>query len=369
MGVTSARGRGLVALALAGALAGSAAPAAAGCEASIRVLLDRTGDALELTLDGRRHRVRVAEAGIRVDGGPVVAEWAAPPFRSGRVGGIRTAGPIRAIRSGPHAVVVGSVPLERYVSSTIGGEMPASWSAEALRAQAVVSRTYALHQRRARRSRAWDVEAGTRSQVFRGLDVPPEARSAARATACQVLTYRGAPILAAFHSASGGRTASAGEVWGREIAYLVSLEVVGEDDSPDTYWRAAASRSKLGRTLAAAGHAIGDVTGARVEARSESGRVARIRFRGERGTVTLSGRQLRSALGESVLRSTLFELRESEDGFVFVGSGRGHGVGMSQWAARGLAEQGASYREILMKFYPGTTLGPWPGGRRAALRP
>ncbi len=81
-----------------------------------------------------------------------------------------------------------------------------------------------------------------------------------------------------------------------------------------------------------------------------------MRFTGERGGVTLTGRRVREALGESILKSTLFELREVGDGFVFVGSGSGHGVGMSQWGARAMARRGDDYREILRTFYPGTDL-------------
>jgi len=286
-----------------------------------------------------------------------------------RVGGIELSSAYRCIKaiSKKKLKIIADF-REQYVEGAIAGEMPVGWAPEALRAQAVVSRTYALHQRAARRRLAWDVEAGTASQVYVGLAAPEPARRAAGDTRCEVLTHAGEPILAAFHSASGGRTATAGEVWGRDLTYLVSLEVPGEDDSPDTYWRAAISRPTLGRALGAAGHPVGTIDDVRIEERSSSGRVRWIRFRGERGEVRLSGRQLRRALGEGTLRSTLFELRSHDDGFVFVGSGRGHGVGMSQWGARSLAEQGATYGEILARFYPGTTLGRLETGGTAAVR-
>jgi stage II sporulation protein D len=227
----------------------------------------------------------------------------------------------------------------------------------------VASRTYALHQRRAHQHLPFHLEADTRSQVYNGAEVPESIVGAVRATRCQVLTHGGLPILAAFHSASGGRTASAREVWGRTLAYLISQDVTEEDDSPDTYWRAGISRTTLGRALGAAGHRTGDVTQAEVLERSESGRVALIRFQGGLGEVRLSGRALRSALGETTLKSTLFEIRPESEGFVFVGSGRGHGVGMSQWGARGLALRGEDYMSILSSFYPGTALVHWPRDR------
>ena len=81
-----------------------------------------------------------------------------------------------------------------------------------------------------------------------------------------------------------------------------------------------------------------------------------MRLQGTEGSESLEARALRSALGRSVIRSTLFEVRNAEDGFIFVGSGHGHGVGMSQWGAQAMARRGASYREILEWFYPGTQL-------------
>lgn len=369
MGAILAGGRiGLVVLGGFALLASMPAVGHGRCDAPVRVLLERSSGPVTLEVDGRRHVIAPSAAGVRFDREAVRPRWVSPSVRMARVGGVRVAGRLSAFLHEGEVVVVNDVPLERYVEGAIAGEMPLGWAAEALRAQAVVSRTYALHQRDARRSDAWDVEAGTRSQVYVGLDAAEPARRAARETRCEVLTHAGAPILAAFHSASGGRTASAGEVWGRDLAYLVSMEVPGEDDSPDTYWRAAISRPTLGRALGALGHPIGDVTEASIEDRTPSGRVRWIRFRGERGEVRLSGRQLRWALGESTLRSTLFELRPGAEGFVFVGSGRGHGVGMSQWGARSLAERGATYREILESFYPGARLGRWDEGDTAAVQ-
>ena len=90
--------------------------------------------------------------------------------------------------------------------------------------------------------------------------------------------------------------------------------------------------------------------------RTASGRAARVELQGSGGRGSVAARTLRRLLGASVVRSTLFEIRDSGDDLVFVGSGHGHGVGMSQWGAQAMAERGASYREILEAFYPGTLL-------------
>ena len=164
------------------------------------------------------------------------------------------------------------------------------------------------------------------------------------------------PILAVFHSASGGHTASAEEVWGRALPYLVSVPVEHEEDSPDTYWRASVSRTTLGRALVPLGVKVGPVRELRVVERSPSGRARTVRVRGRDGEKEIEARALRESLGAKVIRSTLFEIRATADGFVIVGSGHGHGVGMSQWGAEAMAQRGAGYREILASFYPGTEL-------------
>jgi stage II sporulation protein D len=274
-----------------------------------------------------------------------------------RAGDLRVRGALEVHRVPEGMWVVNAVPLEAYVAATLGREVYPSWHREVLKAQAVVTRTYALHERARRSGQPWHLEGGTLGQVYGGVDAElPPVLAAARATRGQYLAWRGQPILAVYHSASGGRTASSEEVWGRRLPYLVSIPVDDEEDSPDTYWRVAVAGSKLGRALAPLGIRVGRVRGMAVVERSPSGRARRLRVAGSRGSEGLSARALRTALGVDVIRSTLFEIQPDGDGFVFVGSGHGHGVGMSQWGARAMAERGASYRKILAAFYPGTTL-------------
>ncbi len=355
-------GPGRAAALAAGALALSAAlavaPTAARADATLRVLL-REGDAPVRVEDGRGHRFTLSPTahGLRANGRPTGATWTRESGPSGtlRTDGVRVRGAVEVTRVPGGVRVVNRVPLEAYVAGTLGREVYPDWSPELMKAQAVVSRTYALYQRAREPEAPYHVRAGTGSQVYGGADAESAAvLEAAAATRGEFLALDGEPILAVFHSASGGRTASAEEVWGRPLPYLVSVEVPYEEDSPDTYWRASVSRTTLGRALGPPD--VGAITGVRVLERSPSGRVLRVELTGERGARTLDGRAVRTALGESVIRSTLFEIRERDDGFVFVGSGHGHGVGMSQWGAQALALRGESYRQILARFYPGTVL-------------
>jgi SpoIID/LytB domain protein len=334
--------------------------------ARVRVLLveEERGSLVIVTKAGKRIELSRAENGLRVNGGTTRRTWSSQgdgPFRvlsgSGQSRTFRVRGKLHVRGSGKGLAVVNEVPLETYLEGTLGAEMYTTWNDHALRAQAVASRTYVVHQMQANGHKPYDVRADVNSQVYRGLDAETESVSrAVSATRGEVLTHSGRPVLAAFHSASGGRTASAEEVWGESVPYLGTIEVENEDESPDTYWRAAASPRTLGRVASALGHSIGDVYSARITRKSDSGRVLELELRGDAGRARVGGRSLRETLGNDILKSTLFEVRNGDAGVVFVGSGRGHRGGMSQWAAQAMAQRGASYREILRTFYPGTRI-------------
>jgi stage II sporulation protein D len=319
----------------------------------VRVRVLETSEPVQV---GRR-QVAPAAVGLEVDGAPSGNRWSPAGAGPHRAGDLTVRGRVEVQRTAAGLRVVNDVPLEDYVAGTLGREIYPGWEPATLAAQAVVTRTYALHQRARRAARPWDVSAGTSDQVYGGVDAEGDAvRAAVRATSGEVLEFEGAPVLAVFHSSSGGRTASAEEVWGRALPYLVSLPVTDEQDSPDTYWRVRVPGTKLGRALVPLGLQLGAVREVRVVERSASGRALTVRFEGDDGGGSLRARDLRDALGASVLRSTLFEVRQMGGEFIFVGSGHGHGVGMSQWGAQAMARRGASYREILEAFYPGTEL-------------
>ncbi len=286
------------------------------------------------------------------------------------VSGRRVRGRVEARAGRRGLTLVNVLPLEDYVAGVVGGELPRDFSGETLKAQAVAARTYALHRLRAAGSDARALLLPTTGdQVYGGLDAEaPPIREAVAATRGEFLSYRGQAILAAYHASSGGQTAAADEVWQRALPYLVSRPVWGEDLAPDSYWRASVSRTTLGRALAPLGVRLGALQSLRVDGRSPSGRAVRVQVRGARGERSLDADQLRRALGEGRIRSTRFEIQPTETGFVFAGTGHGHGVGMSQWGAEAMARRGAQYREILAHFYPGTLLEselpPVAGGPR-----
>ncbi|MCP4906077.1 MAG: SpoIID/LytB domain-containing protein [bacterium] len=342
------------------------AAARAGGPTEVRVLIYDGTDPIAIGARELNTEVALSGEALVVDGREVGNRWSPRGAGPWKVGSRKLRGQIVLRAEAGRIQVLNRVDLEDYVTSTVGGEMSPNWPREALRAQAVAARTYVLHEAAKRRASGWDVRATAASQVYRGIAAESdETRSAARSTRGEVLTYRGEPILAVFHSTAGGRTATAGEVWGQDLPYLRVLEVEEEDEAPHTYWRTLFSAEDLSEVLAAASVDVGSLGGVSVTRRSHSGRVERIEVRGTTQIVELRGSRLKGFVGSLGLRSTLFDIRRTAQGYAFVGSGFGHGVGMSQWGARALAERGSSYQRILARFYPGTRLENWSSRRIA----
>lgn len=278
--------------------------------------------------------------------------------------------------------VVNHVPLEVYLPSVVGSEMPASWPLEALRAQAVAARTYALKARKP--AAVFDLQATTSSQVYKGVEAEtPSTRAAVEGTRGLVLTYNNALIDAVFHSSSGGNTESSGDLWPRQLPYLVSVPDY-DNASPVRDWRQPLDQTKLRQAFPELGGALViDVLST-----TPTGRVRQARVVGPSGQLALTGAQLRSRLG---LKSTWvrFELvptsatpgesasltppppvaaltlpapagvSDEAVQLMAVGRGFGHGVGMSQWGALAMAQRGDTYAAILRHYYRGTELEPY----------
>ncbi|MFQ5514241.1 MAG: SpoIID/LytB domain-containing protein [Myxococcota bacterium] len=319
------------------------------------------------------HSVRLSGSALRVEGRPVkVRELLATAERGRiRVADLATRSPVRIAGARgvsvdghhypgrlallPHASagmdVVNIVPLEVYVVRSLAREIYESWPEAVLKAQAVVTRSYALHQRARPGARAFDLEASVVSQRYGGGPVSARLRQAGRETRGEYLSWRHEPILAVFHASAGGRTASAREVWGEELPYLRSVESP-DAEAPDHFWSFELARGDLLRSLREVGLRPGSGEPVRVLERSATRRVRELRV----GKAVVSGRELRQILGGRAIRSALFEVRTEGDRVRFLGSGAGHGVGLSQWGARELARRGLDYREILAHYYPGTRL-------------
>ena len=372
---------------------------------------------LEVSLSGGRLRLDADGDERWLAGGAVLSVMNDDP-RGIWLGQRRYRGELRISGRGGSLRVVNELGIETYLASVVGSEMPHAWPLAALQAQAVAARTYALKQRS--RGGGWDVKATVASQVYSGVEAETAStRQAVASTRSLVLVHGGKLIDAVFHSSSGGVTEASGMVWRNQLPYLVSVPD-HDQHSPVHRWQERFDPMMLRRTWPE----TGGLDGVEVLSRSRSGRVRQARVRGPRGTLMLTGNELRRRLG---LKSTLvnFEMvaassrpapvslpavastaakpasgrsridritasvaRKPPESYqqprrqltastpdliggaarsrpaagrqlLVRGQGFGHGVGMSQWGAHGLAEQGADFRAILGHYYRGADVVPF----------
>jgi stage II sporulation protein D len=304
-----------------------------------------------------------------------------------RVNGRPYRGTITALRDRTGVTVVDRVPMETYLAGVVSAEMGrrSLTEQEALRAQAVVSRTFALRNLRRWQAQGFDLYATVADQVYGGAaSETPEGRAAVDATRGRILTYGGVPIDAFFYSTCGGRTADGTEVFrAADRPYLRSVADVADDGtaycsiSPrfrwHEEWTGEALRAMLQRTLppvaAAAGRGatagdMSEVRDVRVSYRTPSGRVGLLTIALRRGDVQVeepSVRQVLRPVSGELLRSNTFTLTVSGAGqrvtrLMADGAGAGHGVGFCQWGAVGRSRAGQDYERILAAYYPGASL-------------
>jgi len=255
--------------------------------------------------------------------------------------------------------VIDELDLEAYLVGLINNEISSGWPAEAVKAQAVVARTYALYKKKRRPPGGpFDLEGSVMGQVYSGAGSEDErALGLVMETAGEVLYYDGSPALTVYHSNAGGMTAASEEVWKSSYAYLRSVPSPYDRDDPRYDWEFSLGAASLRKALNRAGIRAALPVRVRIARRTRSGRVARAVVTDARGRrFALTGAEMRRAVGYSNLRSTIFAVTRKGGLFVFSGRGSGHGVGLSQWGARGMAQDGYSYTEILAHYYPGTRL-------------
>ncbi len=259
-------------------------------------------------------------------------------------------GAVQLIPSDNGVTAINHVNIDHYLYSVVGSEMPTSWPQEALRSQAIAARSYALFHKRKASSRAYDLSGTQTSQVYKGLQSEaPSTYTAVDTTRGKVLTHAGQVIEAVFHSSSGGHTENSEHVWSKAVPYLKG--VPDFDQSAPVYsWRAQFSLAEVGQRIGYPG----TIEAVEVLSRSPQGRANRMSIIGDAGTLTMTGNTFRQKLG---LRSTKFDLAVSPTQITVAGNGFGHGLGMSQWGARGMAESGHQYADILTHFYNGARLG------------
>lgn len=267
-----------------------------------------------------------------------------------------------AIRSG-HSVTIKKLPLEKYLMGVLASEIPADWPLEAVKAQAVASRSYALYRKNHPRSEKYDLEASTHDQVF-GKKIKNRRlfAQALHETANQVLAENDQILPAFFHSCCGGFSEKGPEVW-PEVANQSVSHSRGDpycENCPRYHWELQLSLSELNDLVSPNLENRKPIVSIDIESRNESGRVTSLVLHTkDHKTFHMAAPKFREAIGFTRLLSTLFDIthEDSEDSKLwFRGKGAGHGVGLCQWGAKGMADAGKSYQEILEFYYPGAQL-------------
>ena len=258
--------------------------------------------------------------------------------------------------------VVEDVGLEDYLEGVLPFEMDPDWPLEALKAQAVVARSFAYANMGKFRKEGFDLTADTRSQMYRGVGtVNDSVRRAVRETHGEVLGWNGQLLRVYYHACCGGHTENAAEAWGGDPKDTPK-PLRGVKDpwcgiSPHMHWTAYFAWQDLMTAIEERHGLPGPLKSLKIGRRDIAGYVRSFTARAGRADVEVKSAELRGALGAGELKSTrISRLVVKKKGLEFVGAGSGHGVGLCQWGARVQAEKGRSYERILHFYFPGADL-------------
>ncbi len=302
--------------------------------------------------------------------------------------------------------IINKVSMDEYLYGVVGREMSPSWEIEALKAQAVCAKNYAITNYNKFAKYGFNLCTTTVSQVYGGVSAESESvREAVDAVAGQMLMYKDAPAQTYFFATSGGHTADVKNVWGSSIPYLCGVEDPYEDPKTSGHytWKAEKSAEEIKTILENKGKNIGDITNVEVTKTDDAGYVLEIVITGTNGTHTIKKSEARAFFGNGIYsqnytitapesnsvciigangkttksvsalasvtgksntnlcilgaNNVKTTVKTTGNGnYVFNGKGYGHGIGMSQNGARGMAKLGYTYEEILAHYYPGTYL-------------
>ena len=267
------------------------------------------------------------------------------------VNGTHYFGNIDVLRGKNSLYLINELSFEEYIKNVVSAEVGASWDMEALKVQAVISRTYAMYQKNQNnRNREYDITSSVLHQVYKGSSSDTRISYAVMDTEGEVLTYNGKLIEAFYHSTSGGKTEDPAEVFGKSYPYLKPVESNCEL-SPYWIWERRIPVEEIEKALNIKG-----IRNIQIKSYTSTQRVKTVDVFHSEGTLNVESKDLRKMLGWSRLPSTNFSISRDSGSYVFDGKGYGHGVGLCQWSALDMSRDGMTYKQILDYFYPGTKL-------------
>ena len=257
--------------------------------------------------------------------------------------------------------IINHVLTEDYLAGVLNAEISTKWHMEVVKAQSVVSRTFALYKREKRRESAWYLSAGKFDQVYLGVDIADDrGKYAIGATRGIVVSYRGKLAQTFYHSNCGGMTEDPGSIWQYSVPYLRVKSVPYGQKDPRFYWETTLRERDLVRILRKGNLRLNSVKEMFINKHTASNRAYELVFVGE-NTGKMLAYDFRRLAGYRRIQSLLFEVIKVPGGYYFKGKGNGHGVGLSQWAAKEMAEVGYKYHDIIYFFYSGIRLQIYRG--------
>ncbi len=248
--------------------------------------------------------------------------------------------------------VINSVRVDEYLFSVVPSEIPSGWPVEALKAQAVAARTYTYHHLLKKgKKNIYDLDSTRKFQVYNGASAEVESTTkAVLQTAGQIITHEDIPVVAYFHSTCGGKTIDDKYVWkGKDLPYLSGVKSEYCRESPYYRWETFLSIHEIRDALNRSGTKAGKIK--KIVFKKHDGRVVSVTIEHSQGLAVFSGNDFRLMFPVKKIKSTYFTTRKVKDGLRIKGKGWGHGVGLCQWSAKGMAERGMNYKKILYYFY------------------
>lgn len=356
------------------------APSYAAAQNTIRVRVEESKEKLTLTIKSS-YKVEDLNSGIVLYKGKSLRRRDAVPTNSGlklgakdfKVYGIRIIpsrdgaiylgdkrlrGTLDLIRTeGLKLLAVNRLDLEKYLYGVLYKEVPHYWPLEALRAQAIAARTFALHRKEISRDREYDVTNDIYSQVYGGLSNEKwRTTRAVDLTKGKILTYKGEIFPAYYHSICGGHTGDAGPVFEIDLPPLKGKACPYCRGARGMDWKASYSYKQMEEKLNEYGIKAKGISFIVEGKRDRSGRLETLKIKDEEGVKDIKGYKFRLALGPGMIRSTNFSITITRRGVMFKGIGWGHGIGLCQWGAFGMSKKRAGYKQILEHYYPGAKI-------------
>jgi stage II sporulation protein D len=255
-------------------------------------------------------------------------------------------------------LVINTIDLESYVKGVLYHEVPHRWPINAIKAQAIATRSYALYQTKERAGQPYDMTSDIYSQVYGGRSGERHRTNiAASRTRGQVLTYQGKVLPAYFHSTCGGRTENAAELWKHDLKPLSGVKCGFCTTSPHYKWKKNFQSKDIQGILNKNGYKLGLIKDISIKDRTPSGRIKTLKITTRDGAIeTISGIKFRELVGPNLLKSNNYEVEMKGYYFDVIGRGWGHGVGMCQWGAYFMSKQRYTYTSILEHYYHGAKI-------------